>query len=147
MKRRLMKTSRSVILVILLACGAGTNAAPSYTNGIPILAGTALAFDGANAEVTVSAPITLSNANFSIEAWVRSYSSNANQFFLFQGTAQTDQGLHLGFRPNNVFTFGFWGDDLDTAATFTDFGWHHWACVYNLTNRIKTIFRDGVLVA
>ncbi|MGB4848472.1 MAG: LamG-like jellyroll fold domain-containing protein, partial [Saprospiraceae bacterium] len=59
--------------------------------------------------------------------------------------------LYTGFRSNNQFTFAFYGNDLNTGATYTDLNWHHWSCVYDKSivspSNNRFIYRDGVLVA
>src|SRR5262249_23316760 len=66
--------------------------------------------------------------------------------FLVQGTNVPNQTLHIGFRPNNNFTFAFWSNDLDVPASYTDTNWHHWACTYNAGTRFRAVYRDGVQV-
>ena len=43
------------------------------------------------------------------------------------------------------FDFDFYGDGVST--TNIDNTWHHWAGTYNGTNRVRCLYRDGVLMA
>lgn len=109
--------------------------------------GRAVDFDGTNDTVDAGSGIGLANRSFSIVFWARRHSSGHNDFFIAQGTASLDHGLQIGFRDTNAFTFAFWGDDLDTSATYADTDWHHWACTYDGSSRRRVIYRDGVQVA
>ncbi|AUY48376.1 LamG-like jellyroll fold domain-containing protein [Streptomyces sp. CB01881] len=54
--------------------------------------------------------------------------------------------LHIGFRPDDTFTFAFFHDDLDIPQRTTDTDWHHWACVFVRDTREQIVYRDGVEV-
>ena len=142
-----MKYPVLTLLAIVALTGSAAFAQPTTTNGIPVLAGTALAFDGVDDYASTTNNVPLANTTFSIELYAQSFRSNADQYFLFQGAAAANLGLHMGLRPNNVFTFGFWGNDLDTPQPYIDAGWHHWACTFNATTKDRRVYRDGVLVA
>jgi hypothetical protein len=108
-----------------------------------------LQFDGVDdrVEITTSPP-NIANKSFSIEIWVKRDRINVLEFPIAQGTLSANMCVHMGFRANNVFTFGFWGNDLDTpsASAYTDLGWHHWACTYDATTYTRRIYRDGELI-
>jgi len=107
---------------------------------------TSLQLNGTN-QFAQAGAVILASTSFTIELWLRHSRTNSFDIALFQGTGSPNQGLHLGFRPNNVFTFAFWGNDLDTPASYTDTDWHHWACTYHSATRARMIYRDGSLVA
>ena len=107
----------------------------------------ALQFDGVNDTVQVAQPVPLVSASFSVAFWARRTNVNSDGMIVSQGINSNNNGLHIGFRASNVFTCAFWGNDLDTAATYTDTNWHHWACTYNAATNQRTIYRDGVQVA
>jgi hypothetical protein len=110
--------------------------------------GAALRFNGTNQYVNIPSALNLANRSFTVEAWVRRASTNRLDLFFAHGSsAIANAALHLGFRANNVFTFAFWADDLDTTNTYTDTDWHHWAGTFENTTRTRTIYRDGVVVA
>ena len=48
---------------------------------------------------------------------------------------------------NNHFFCGFWANDLDSSSVYTDTAWHHWACAYDASTRLRTLYRDGAQVA
>ena len=88
------------------------------------------------------------NGSFSIEFWAQRNAPGVEGYVAAQGTYAMDQGLAIGFRSTDVFTFAFLGgDDLDTAAAYSDVGWHHWACTFDSSTNTRSIYRDGVQVA
>ncbi len=97
-------------------------------------------------ELSVSG-IDLANNSFTLAAWARRWLTGEWRILMSQGTATTDQGLHFGYGPSDVFTCAFWGDDLSTADSYTDNDWHHWACTYDAGTNTRTIYLDGVQVA
>lgn len=105
----------------------------------------ALRFDGVDDYADLNG-VDLANKSFSIEFWARNNQPGNIQILLSQGAGAVDQGLVIGWRSNNVFTFAFWGDDLDSPA-FPDTDWHHWACTFDVATREQRIYRDGVQVA
>jgi len=116
---------------------------------------TALSFDGSDDYVEVPAGIDLATKSFTVEFWAKraegASSENAFHAALGQGANQANQGLVIGFRASNVFTFSFTDNDLDTAEPYPDTDWHHWACVYEYDGTQgkgrRLIYRDGSLVA
>lgn len=123
-----------------------TTSAPAAVSGSAPLAGYALDFDGVDDGVEVAPGINLANASFTVAFWAKRSSIDTADIVVTQGTATTNQWLHIGFRANNKFTCAFYYNDLDTPV-YTDTGWHHWACTYNATTNLRSIYRDGVLVA
>jgi hypothetical protein len=123
----------------------GTSNTNVTVNTIP---GAALNFDGSNDHATVNG-INIANQSFTIECWAKANAINRDNILAGQGPIGNNTGLHIGFRPNNVFTFAFYNNDLNTSTTYTDNNWHHWACVYSIegTVRTRSIYRDGQLVA
>ncbi len=103
------------------------------------------AFGGA-ADVRCSG-LNLANRSFSVELWARRERSGLVEIFAYQGNDGTNTALHVGFRDSNVFMFAFYANDLDTAATYTDTEWHHWACTYDAATKQQRIYRDGEVVA
>ena len=109
--------------------------------------GKALSFDGVDDYVNTGSNIDLSNKNFTLSAWAKRESSGTWDIVFWQGIGSANNGLHFGFRNTNVFTCSFWGNDLDTVATYTDSNWHYWGCTYNANTNKRIIYRDGVNVA
>jgi CSLREA domain-containing protein len=108
--------------------------------------GQGLRFTGAAGAMTVSSGINLANASFSLVVRARRAAAGGSHFVFGQGIGATNQGLHVGFRSTNQFTFAFFGNDLDSPA-YTDTAWHAWACTFDATTKRRTIYRDGVQVA
>lgn len=118
------------------------------TVGINGLFGSAAWFDGNDDQVLIPASdaLNLANQAFTVAFWAKRNTLGGNDFITGQGSRNTNQSLHIGFRANNHFTCAFYGNDLDTTVAYNDTEWHHWACVHTGGgNRI--IYRDGVQVA
>lgn len=114
-------------------------------------AGGGIRFDGGNTRaVANTTDFSLFGQSFTIEFWAyREAATNAEEYIFFMGNeAVINQGLIVGFRANQRFTFAFWGNDLETTQAYPPDGqWHHWMCRYDATNNFRWIFRDGVEVA
>lgn len=105
-----------------------------------------IAFDGVDDGVQVLAnPPDLANKSFSIELWARR-NRTGTEAMLQQGAIATNTSLYLGFKSNNVFTFSFYNNDVDSPLAITDKGWHHWVGTYDATTRTQRIYQDGVLL-
>ncbi len=115
-------------------------------SGIPGRANQSVRFDGVDDYLTGPA-IPLANSSFTIGFWAKRTSSGSEQYVVSQGTGSNNAGLHIGFRSNNTFTCAFWGNDLNTAAAYSDNNWHHWACAFDSTTLTRTIYLDGAAVA
>jgi hypothetical protein len=108
----------------------------------------ALDFDGSDDYVSVPSGINIANQSFTIEFWAKRNNSGNYNFVIGQGTSNTNDGLHIGFRDNNDFTFAFYGDDLDvTTSSATDGNYHHYSCVYmaGQSGTNKFVYIDGNL--
>jgi hypothetical protein len=106
----------------------------------------ALDFDGSDDYIETSF-VDISNRSFSLSAWAKRASSGTWDIIFGGGTGFANNGLHFGFRNTNVFTCSFWGNDLNTGATYTDTNWHHWVCTYDAVTNQRIIYRDTVSVA
>ncbi len=128
--------------------GATTNYGSFTATNSLVAAGSALHFNGTNQSVNTTLSLNLSNVSFSVEFWAKRDGLNRWDLPLAQGTAGVNSHtLHIGWRPSNVFTFGFWGDDLNTPISYTNSDWHHWACTYDASSKSRIIYCDGVVVA
>jgi alpha-tubulin suppressor-like RCC1 family protein len=107
----------------------------------------ALVLDGVNDFVSISPGFNIANQSFAIEFWAKRATTGNDDMLISQGTTAPNAGLHIGFRPSDVFTCAFFSNDLDTVSTYTDSNWHHWACVYDATTNERWIYQDGNLVA
>ncbi|WP_026732681.1 LamG-like jellyroll fold domain-containing protein [Fischerella sp. PCC 9605] len=110
----------------------------------------ALQFNG-QSDYIQAANINLANQSFTVEFWAKRDSASLNAFFsavLTQGKPTNNNQLHFGFRQNGVFSFAFYGNDLNTpTGVANDTNWHHWACTFDAQSRKRIIYRDGTLVA
>ncbi|WP_338378718.1 LamG-like jellyroll fold domain-containing protein [uncultured Flavobacterium sp.] len=109
---------------------------------------THLNFDGVNDYVSIPSGINVSNSSFTIEFNAKRTATDVFNYVLTQGVQVNNNLLHIGFRDNNNFTFAFWYNDINIPVTSytADSEWHHWSCVYNITNGTRQVYQDGVLV-
>lgn len=112
--------------------------------------GSCLSLDGTDDYVSCD-NINLAKSSFTLALWAKQESATQRwDLVLGQGANKINQGLHLGFRSNQKFTFGFYSNDLDTPA-YTDTDWHHYACVCDYDSKAdkssRVIYRDGENVA
>ncbi|MFB6397761.1 LamG-like jellyroll fold domain-containing protein [Polymorphospora lycopeni] len=107
----------------------------------------ALALNGVNDKVDCG-PVGLVGTDFTIEFWAKRERAGRDDFVVSHGsTTQTvNSALHVGFRTDNTFTLAFWGNDLNTTATYDDLEWHHWAAVFNRATNEQLLYRDGAEV-
>ncbi len=105
--------------------------------------GSALSFDGVDDYVQFGA-VPLANSSFTIEAWARRDTTGTMDMIVAQGNGAAGRGLMFGYHWFG-FDFDFYGDGV--ATTNIDNAWHHWAGTYNATNRVRCLYRDGVLMA
>ncbi|NEQ69738.1 MAG: hypothetical protein F6K21_30455, partial [Symploca sp. SIO2D2] len=105
-----------------------------------------LTFDGKEDFIDCGSGLNLTNTSFTIEFWAKRQTVGKWHMIVFQGEQQQHQGLHIGFRNNDVFTLAFYGDDINTGQ-YTGSDWHHWSCVYNHERQQQIIYCDGELEA
>jgi hypothetical protein len=107
--------------------------------------GNALWFDGTNDYVVADA-VPLANASFTIEAWARRDTTGTMDMIVTQddsgGTSY--RSLMFGFHWFG-FVLDFIGDGV--SSTNVDNTWHHWAGTFDASNRLRCLYRDGVLLA
>jgi len=132
--------NRKISLLVLLIGMLGAFVTTQAQNN-------ALNFDGINDYITTPGNSLLANNSFSVEFWVKRNTTGSYMMVLSQGTPDTDQKLHIGFRDNDIFIFAFWNDDLETGTTYTSTDWHHWAVTYDATTNEQIIYRDGENIA
>lgn len=121
----------------------------SATTSYNVLATNTLGIEttgGTNAKIEVTG-VDVSNQSFSVEFWAKRNATGNNMFVVGQGTTAGSQGLHIGFRSSDVFTFAFFSNDLNTPTTYTDNNWHHYAVTYDATTNDRNIYVDGAVVA
>ncbi|NOZ04951.1 MAG: hypothetical protein GXP41_01170, partial [Chloroflexi bacterium] len=110
--------------------------------------GNAVVFDGSGDYLNAGGGLDLANQSFTVAFWAKRDATGGHNMFVFgQGSSGVNHALQLGFRDNNTFTCAFYGNDLNTPATYTDQDWHYWACTYEASTHERIIYRDGTQVA
>lgn len=108
--------------------------------------GNALNLDGVDDNFIIgSGNFSFSGNSFSIAFWSKRASTGSNHWLFGMGTGSTNNGLYIGYRNTDKFAFAFYGNDLNTTATFTDLGWNHWTCTYDITTTTQSIYLNGSL--
>ena len=124
-----------ILSLALLATASRTSAQSMW--------GSALSFDGVNDYVQAGS-VPLANSSFTLEAWARRDTTGTMDMIVAQGNGAVGRGLMFGYHWFG-FDFDFYGDGVSTTSI--DNAWHHWAGTYNATNRVRCLYRDGVLMA
>lgn len=90
------------------------------------------------------------SATFSVCFWIYRISMNDQFTVIAMGNVNdVRKALHIGFRSSNQIMFAFYGDDLDTSATYNEDKekWVHLAFTFNSSNFERKIYRNGTEVA
>ena len=77
-------------------------------------------------------------------AWAKRAAPGANDFILSQGQEALNGAVNFGFLETDQLRCGFWQDVVTTAESFSDTGWHHLACTYDVAGSTIRLYRDGV---
>ena len=109
--------------------------------------GSARTFNGSSDFINAGSNINLANSSFTLEAWAKKGANGIISGIMGQGTNANNAGLQLGFRATNVFFCGFFSNDLDSTASYTDTLWHHWACTYDANSKSRILYVDGQTIA
>lgn len=113
-----------------------------YTNTEPLEIW--LSMDGIDDYIDLGSEIQLDNTPFSIEFWARRSSINNESYIITQNAE--NNGLKLGFKENNTFSFSFSEMDLNTHIQYTDAAWHHYAVVFEPEGYTRYIYVDSNLI-
>lgn len=104
-----------------------------------------LNFDGANDYISLNG-IDLNSKSFTVEYWAKRNVIDEGYVVGQGGTfRRNSKGLHIGFKPDALIKFGFFGNDLDSNVAITDTNWHHYAFTYNAVTNSRAIYIDGNL--
>ena len=99
-------------------------------------------------ELVSNTNINLTNAAFTARASLKRSSVDRHDVLLSIGTAGSIRRyLVLGIDKENRPYCSFYGDDLVSATTYRDLSWHDYACSFDPTSRIRTLWRDGSIIA
>lgn len=99
-------------------------------------------------EVTGNVPMALGNKSFTATFWMRRDGRDTEDVAFSVGAlARVRQYLTMGVDQENRAYCSFFGDDLRSAIWYEDLNWHHYACTFNQTTRVRQLYRDGQLVA
>jgi alpha-tubulin suppressor-like RCC1 family protein len=99
-------------------------------------------------EISGNVPIALGNKSFTVSYWLRRDERDVEDVVFSMGAlAKVRQYLTMGMDQENRVYCSFFGDDLRSVEWFNDYNWHHYACTFNQSNRIRQLYRDGRLIA
>ena len=107
-----------------------------------------LTFDEVSGDELVANQNTTLNAiPFTIRATFRRASLNRADVLLSIGTpGSIRKYLVLGIDKENRPYCSFFGDDLRSTTWYVDTEWHSYACSYDPTTRIRTLWRDTQII-
>ncbi len=127
----------------------GMSFPPIITSGWGTRGGrSGLVFDNTNDYLDCGANNKLAGKSFSIVAWALRTALASADPIVSQGSTGDNKWLHFQYSSDNTFRFGFYNNDLDTVAAYTDItNWHHWVGTYDHLTNLRTIYRDGAVVA
>lgn len=109
---------------------------------------THLNFDGTNDGITTTSNLNFADQSFSVEFWARRETLGDYQYIYSSGANSSNNFNAMLFRSGtNKISFSFWSNDLDSNTSITDTNWHHYACTYNATTKLQSIYIDGILDA
>lgn len=107
---------------------------------------------GGSGSIGGSTTLSMTNASFSIQAWVR-VNQEHNRFIFSRGTNTPNQWVSLStlrWDPASKMQsirFSFWGaeNDLDTPPVVPDFGWVHITATYDRPTDTARVYLNGKL--
>lgn len=111
--------------------------------------GEAILFNGSASQFAVASVSNsdLIGESFSVEYWARRADNSTEDYAFGQGdSGNNNEELSIGFKPGDVISFSFGGDDHDVSWTDADSEWNHFAFTYNSTTNERKIFVNGIEV-
>lgn len=108
----------------------------------------AYSFDGDGDYINCGYKINLRNSSFTISIIEKiAFNNGKNPSIMGQGTATTNEGLHLMW-GKDYFRFAFYGNDLNTAKDVFDANiWRNWVFTYDVESKKRKIYLNNRLVA
>lgn len=107
-----------------------------------------LRFNGTNGYVEINPAPDIANKSFSIGFWAKRTRTGVQEWIIGHGRTAANEGLHIGFRATNDFSFAFYSDDLNVPASsyLNDTQWHYRLATYDAAAKTQCVYQDGVLV-
>jgi hypothetical protein len=103
--------------------------------------------EGRGDELSASTNTTLNGVPFTVRASLKRTSLNRHDVMLSLGApGVVRQYLTLGIDKENRPYCSFYADDLRSTSWYVDREWHAYACSYDPTSRIRTLWRDGQII-
>lgn len=119
---------------------------PQWSSDTPSGKGCSMYINGSPQISSTKSLTSLANNSFTVSAWVRRQAVSRLDFIFAIGTGGANTEFNMGFRDNNHFICGFWGNDYDSPLAYTDSDWHLWTCTYDAASNKRRLYRDGALV-
>ncbi len=111
------------------------------TTGQVGVSGNSAEFDGSNAIVADN--IDLANKSFTVAFWAQRDTTGDSDWMVTHGGETVYGGLLVGIVGNEL-RCDFFGDVIVTPS-FSDNGWHHYACAYDHDTGRRSVYIDGLL--
>lgn len=129
------------------ATGSFQNEASASTD-TPNGKGCSVLLDGVNDYVSVSKGGALANRSYTMSAWLQRGSFTSSHIAIALGSVNAQQEVfYLGFYVDDKFRCGTfsWNNSIVTTEMYTDTKWRHYACAFDASTNIMSLYVDGVL--
>jgi len=111
--------------------------------------GSVLGVDGSGDSVDIpqDPSLNFTNHSFTVAAWVNPNVKDQHIFAHYEYSSE-NKALYIKIDDNGKVTFGFYFDDLNTAAGVIQFrSWNHVVCTYDYDSDTSTVYVDRNPVA
>ena len=103
--------------------------------------------DSASHELVAAQNTALNGVPFTIRATLRRASLNRADVMVSIGTpGNIRKYFVMGIDKENRPYCSFYGDDLRSTTWYSDLQWHSYACSYDPTSRVRTLWRDNQII-
>ena len=133
---------------VTFSCTATTNCPSTLPNETTALQFIDSRGDELGSSGVASGNITLDNIPFTVRAVIRRDTLNRNEVIMSLGQPGiANKYLTMGIDRESRPFCNFFGSDLRSANWYSDLTWHQYACSYDPTSRVRTLWRDTAIIA
>ena len=133
---------------VTFSCTATTNCPSTLPNETTALQFIDSRGDELDSSGDASGNITLDNKPFTVRAVIRRDTFNRNEVIMSLGQPGiANKYLTMGIDRESRPFCNFFGSDLRSTNWYSDLTWHQYACSYDPTSRVRTLWRDTAIIA
>lgn len=108
----------------------------------------AVNFDGNRDFLDCGQAFSLVGSSWTVAAWEIHAAETGSRWIFSKGVYAQNQIVIVGLAGSNyTFTTDFYANYFNAPARAEPMMWHHWAVSYDLVSGVRSIYRDGALVA